>query len=457
MNKTIDYGAILLEAAGAFAAGEFESYKSKTLYASQILAKISQAGQLDTALALEPLWYNKLVKLRESEENYFDAFSGHSNAFWLAGKELSEKHKYTQTERDPNRCAFILHTGVLLGHTEVMLRVLRNWVNESSWIIPSVISLNGMHSALADELNKIGVPWFCPQEELGPTQRVKWTRDVCTQNLIESAVWLSTPCWVSYVFGYGVAPKQILWSLKFHPVHLGDDVLHIGMTKPSSEPVQINGCPWVPFSPPLATAVKKIPRSRLDSERAKFPNHVLVGTLAREEKYNSDQYLSAIVRILERAPNTHFLYTGKKDSKQLKNALADAGLSGRATFIGWVDTNLYAQVLDVFLETFPFGCGVTGAQAVEHGANVVSLWGGETLPTYYFKEVSEAEEFAPTWRVTQSVEDYVGAALSAIASVETRSSVDDNTASAGKLSVLDERKPEQLRRLFRLPDQPKPA
>lgn len=35
------------------------------------------------------------------------------------------------------------------------------------------------------------------------------------------------------------------------------------------------------------------------------------------------------------------------------------GVAERCHFIGWVDTKLYAHVLDVFLDSFPFPCGFT--------------------------------------------------------------------------------------------------
>jgi len=47
------------------------------------------------------------------------------------------------------------------------------------------------------------------------------------------------------------------------------------------------------------------------------------------------------------------------------------GLASRCHFAGWVDTPLYAAILDLFLETFPLGCGITGYQAM--GASVPLL------------------------------------------------------------------------------------
>ena len=39
-------------------------------------------------------------------------------------------------------------------------------------------------------------------------------------------------------------------------------------------------------------------------------------------------------------------------------------MADRCHFAGWVDTRLYASALDLFLETFPLGCGITGRAIV---------------------------------------------------------------------------------------------
>jgi predicted O-linked N-acetylglucosamine transferase (SPINDLY family) len=51
----------------------------------------------------------------------------------------------------------------------------------------------------------------------------------------------------------------------------------------------------------------------------------------------------------------------------------------RSHFVGWVDTPLYAAALDVFLETFPLGCGITGYQAMGAGVPLVSYLDSNTV------------------------------------------------------------------------------
>jgi predicted O-linked N-acetylglucosamine transferase (SPINDLY family) len=112
-----------------------------------------------------------------------------------------------------------------------------------------------------------------------------------------------------------------------------------------------------------------------------------------------------------------------------------------------------SQVIDVFLETFPFGCGVTGAQAVELGTEVISLWGGDTLPTYYFETYEEARSFKNTWKVCASIDEYLEAAINSLNSVSNQSTDNQVRQASLNLSDLDAKKPEQLLRLFGLPTQ----
>lgn len=105
------------------------------------------------------------------------------------------------------------------------------------------------------------------------------------------------------------------------------------------------------------------------------------------------------------------MFTGRSISKVLEKALIEHGVAEQAMFIGWVDTELYANLIDCFLETFPFGCGVTGMQALSHGTPVISLWDTDTLPTFYFESESQASRFHPNWNVLTDEEAYVNAAV----------------------------------------------
>lgn len=447
---TNQFQALIKAGEYAFQKGDLTGYREAIRLGGKALRNLANVGQMDAALSLEPAWYNSLVKKVESESHYHQSFSWHANAFWEAGQRNA---RGTVRSGRPNRIAFVAHSGALLGHTEVMLRIIESWKSAAPHIEPYFVSLIGLDSRLKDRLSRLNVPFgVAPPEANSPTHAVKWARDFIADTEVETCVWLSTPCWVGFVFGLGLAPKQILWSLKFHAVHLGPSVIHVGMTKPVNGKVMINGSYWRAFSPPLTTAVKTRAPCEVEQVRCKWSGQFLFGTLAREEKFNSPEFITAVVRILQSAPNSHYLYTGKKPPFALAQALTSAGLAHRSTFIGWVDTELYAQAIDAFLETFPFGCGVTGAQAVSLGTRMVSLWAEDSLPRFYFQELTEAKQFSPNWAVCESIDTYVTAALSAYTAGRAVGDQRRTSPLKQSLAALDSNKAGELSRLFELPE-----
>ena len=105
------------------------------------------------------------------------------------------------------------------------------------------------------------------------------------------------------------------------------------------------------------------------------------------------------------------MFTGREISRVMAEALENQGVAAQAMFIGWVDTELYANLIDCFLETFPFGCGVTGMQALSHGTPIISLWDSDTLPTFYFNDSIEASNFNSNWNVLNNEAEYINAAV----------------------------------------------
>ena len=94
--------------------------------------------------------------------------------------------------------------------------------------------------------------------------------------------------------------------------------------------------------------------------RSKYERYdVILATLARTEKMNSDTYLEAVAEILRRHPKAVFLWTGFERHPRIARYWDDAGVGERCIYVGWVDTQVYARAIDVFLDTAPAGCGVT--------------------------------------------------------------------------------------------------
>lgn len=440
------FNHLIDEGIKSFNSNNQEAYEKNLRLTAKIIRDVCINQQVDIALGFEVIWYNQLVKKVEKEEHYYKAFQWHSAAMWSAGKDRSPG-LIKPTDSKHKKIMFLAHNGFYLGHIAVTVQVMKDWKT----IFPDVqiffLALNGVDKKLKDELKEIEVTLLSvPTSLVSPTKRIEWVRAKNIEMEINTAIWLSTPCWVNYVFGYGVAARQFLWSLKFHPVYLGEAVTHIGMTKSLSGYECINGNKWKAYQPPLAVDIRKINISEIDKVKSSLPKGFLFGTLARDEKFNSSEFVQSIIQILQSCPDSYFLYTGKINSPILLSALQEAKLEDRGIYVGWVeDTNIYAKLLDVFLETYPFGCGVTGMQALSHGTKVISMWSDNTLPRFYFENIKDAQLFSPNWVITSDRDRYV---KSSILAYQENKVIESITDMKGKITDLDKSKSAQLYKLI---------
>ncbi len=407
-KRILSFNQQLEQGASAFAAGDLPTYQCAVESTGRLLDQFCQSGLTELALALEMSWYQSLVKKVESDEHYANCFRHHAPSLWSAGRRLSPGPVLTG---DRDCIAFVAQNSVLLGHTEVMLLVMQDWKRRYPQLRLLFVGFTPCQPDLAARLAAIGVEAITPDDKLSPLALAEWLRGRLAAENAGTAVWLSLPLWVPFLFGYRVARRQVFWSLKFHAVHLGDDVIHIGMTKQREGTVAIHGKPWHAFQPPLAVAIRERDATERTSLRGIYDDQFLFATLAREEKFNSPRFAEAVATILKRCPGSLFLFTGREISPVLENALVANGVADQAMFVGWVDTELYANLVDCFLESFPFGCGVTGMQALSHGTPIVSLWDRDTLPTFYFEQASAAATFHPNWQVATDEDGYVDAAV----------------------------------------------
>lgn len=423
----------------AFTKGDQATYLAALESTGNMLRHLCQHNEAELALNLELSWYS-LVKKIESDDHYANCFQYHANELWSLGKRLSPGLPHSG---DSNCIAFIAQNSVLLGHTEVMLLVMSNWRKRYPQLRLLFVGLTACPPNLAERLRAIDVEFITPSAGNYPTlARISWLRETLTREQVGTAVWVSLPLWAPFIFGFGVCARQVFWSLKFHPVHMGPEVIHIGMTKKSRGIESIHGKPWHAFQPPLAVSVRRHSPEAITQIRSNFGDKFLFSTLAREEKFNSPRFATAIATILERCPESQFLFAGRSVSPVLEKILTEHGVASQACFIGWVDTDLFSASVDCFLESFPFGCGVTGVQALSHGTTLISLWDKDTLPSYYFDDASMADRFKPTWHVVTDEEKYVQIAVDCYRS--SAGSHTDKTSRKIDTEALDQDKFEQF-------------
>jgi glycosyltransferase involved in cell wall biosynthesis len=357
-----------------------------------LLLRIIAIGNADAAMAAELIVYKAFVKAIEDEDHYERAFAQWREPMAALGRKF---HRDLAPARAANRVAFVFHSGTLLGHTEVLLRLLES-LDRERWEV-RVYALTMSEPAFDERFAKLGIPTETyvdnPRWGAKPTgmlARAEWLREVLARDAMPTAVWVSLPVAATFTFAMQVAPVQVFWSLKHHPVSLPEIDGYLTYGSWGEREKVFHGRTWTVCPVPLALDPRPVDVKARAELRAKFPQRVLLGSLAREEKLDSRPYLESVAAILERNPDAGFLWTGRHFHPGIDAFFAQRGLASRTHFVGWVDTALYASALDLFLETFPFGCGITGYQALAAGVPLVSYLEENTVfGMQYWSELME--------------------------------------------------------------------
>lgn len=347
----------------------------------------------DTILSLLSRIYANFVKKIETEAHTRMCFQSWVQGVTAYARNLQSVELplplWVPTPERPWRAAFFIQTAAVLGHTEAMLETLAHRPLGTPWADePIVYVLEGSEPELNDLVAKVGARLVSLQE--GPPQpryhsRLESLRQKIAQDGVSHFVWVSTPSLAEFCLAMRLAPVQVFWTLKFHPFRLPEVDGYITYGAWSEERRIEHGEEWqvVPFM--MSKALPQVAGSLVAATRAEFAQHdILFGTLARTEKINSAVFLDAVVRILHENPQAGYLWTGRQRHSGIQLHFEAAGVAERCHFIGWVETPLYARVLDIFLESFPFGCGLTGMQALEAGTAFLSYAAPETQYGMHF-------------------------------------------------------------------------
>jgi len=344
----------------------------------------------EVVLKLELALYSAFVKKIETEAHARACFQSWVPQMAAYGRRFQDPQLphplHAPTPQRPWRVAFHLHTSSLLGHTDALFETLRHRPRGTIWHDePLIFVLNEPPSpALDKECAAVGARAIYLETD-GDTQRssmearFKYLRQRIAEEGVTHLVWVSAPVLSVFAFAMRIAPVQIFWTLKFHPYHIPEVDEYITLGSWGETERYVHGERWKSSFLSIANVLSPVPAEAVAGERQKFGKYkTLFGVLSREEKVNSEPYLRMVVAILKRNPDAGFIWAGRMMPHFVQTYLAEHGVADRCHFIGWVNTHVYARVIDIFLETFPFGCGITAMQAMAAGTPFVSLLGSDT-------------------------------------------------------------------------------
>jgi predicted O-linked N-acetylglucosamine transferase (SPINDLY family) len=187
---------------------------------------------------------------------------------------------------------------------------------------------------------------------------------------------------MSFAFAMRIAPVQIWWAMKYHSLEFEEIDGYLTSGSVSGGTRRIGAREW--RIGPIAAEDWLAPElsAQAARERARFAEHrILYACLGREEKLNSAPFLRSVAAILKAVPEAGFLWTGRQQHAVIQATLEAQGVAQRCHFIGWVNTRLYAQVIDVFLDSFPFPCAYTLYEVMAAGKPAVLYASEESAET----------------------------------------------------------------------------
>lgn len=194
----------------------------------------------------------------------------------------------------------------------------------------------------------------------------------------------------------GLAPRQIFFTLGFPYVTLPAEDWDGYMSGSRVQP----GWPesrWWPY-PPYRSDPSLDPaypqRLSQAAEIRKFlleVGDVILGCIARADKLRNPDFVDVLQAVLQRHPRAVFVWCGAAvEDPVVRQLLEERGIADRCLFAGWVDGQVYANVLDIHLDVFPFPSGLSMMETMSAGRAFAWYDGGSMSQTM--------SAWATTWR-----------------------------------------------------------
>ena len=286
------------------------------------------------------------------------------------------------TPKNSQKTLFIIDTDAWLGHLQILYSFIEVLNNEERKKI-QIISLNGSHnSTFAQKLKPLNIKYFCVNSRLSISQ--KYDVLISHVNSIKQtgkfsvrSVWLT---WPPIVFLGGlkkISDVQISWHMKY-PFSLGhsyDYCLYPYGLNSNDATFNLHD----QFEPIIShkfyltdsalqsegnTEGQGLARTLINKIKSRQLQVVL--SVARPEKLNNLKFLHSLKILLSSNPRLCFCWCGKKTDaavSQLLKKFLKLEIKNQF-FLGWVDSWEAVSECDYFIDSYPFGSGITLAQAL---------------------------------------------------------------------------------------------
>ena len=351
---------------------------------SHALTRAFSLKLIDVGLYLESLYYQEFVTRFETDKAFKFGMKQISHAIESSGNELFRRlnplgvDEFEHYDNAVPIVGIFFHNASMLAHIDNVFSCLKNLTEKSNLeFVPIIFCLGGRHSAFSKAFSSIGIEIVYLDEDrdgkpiLLTSKRLLRLREICLARQVDKLIWGCLSTYMLFTFSLKVAPEQIWWSQKWTGLSSSTIQKSIYSITPKLKQ-QINGDQWLGGWFQKESWLNDVDSKKLQESRKPFEGKLILGTLARVQKMNDVRFLAVVATILKSNDNVVFLWTGREEDKFVDDFFVENGVKQKTKFVGWVDTSLYAQILDILLDSFPSGNGVTAIQAMEAKVPVVT-------------------------------------------------------------------------------------
>lgn len=275
------------------------------------------------------------------------------------------------------KIGYFLHSASMLAHVETLFDLLSTLRQQEQAPFEPVLFVYGGETdpRFSERCNALNIKVIRLDTGLAAQYgehvlvRLGALRQQLKEQGISKLVWMCALPWLAFCASLGLGVPLVWYSLKYHILRLpGIDTY---LTHGDGGLRQIHGETWQTFrlggtwfDASLSAQAQQL-RQNLQNYR------LILGTLGREEKMLNPDFVESVAKILQAHPEAVYLWSGRSQPELVRSTFERYGVAGQTQFLGWVNTKLMAQVIDVYLDTFPAPSGYTLREAMAAGAATV--------------------------------------------------------------------------------------
>lgn len=324
-------------------------------------------------LDLEAQAYSSIIKATETAEHFGRCYRELGPTLLAYGRKIGRDLppiEVAAPDGDAPVVGFVIHSAALLAHTTRLIDFL---AGSPTRIRPIIYCLSGYDATFEKAMCGFKVRFI----KSTPLKTLLDLRCYSEIDHVQAMVFVSLPLWLHTAAAMKIAPKLVWWCMKYHNLYLpeldgqlsGHPLFHKFYEFGGISFRCVHSAVMNLFDPSLASEAAELRTALLEVHDVTGP---IYGVMVREEKYTRD-YINAVAEILRRNPQAMFLYTGHKAPVEVAKWIAEEGIEARCKFAGWVDTKLYAQVIDIYLDTFPMPSGQCAFEVMAAGKPILVL------------------------------------------------------------------------------------